>query len=78
MQSNNLTLDKALALLNYTNRNFSDIENRWNTVWDGNLSSIDSKVEILDMQSKLIEKINEFLNQENKENSEVQLRAALI
>jgi hypothetical protein len=30
------------------------------------------------MQSKLIEKINEFLNQENKENSEVQLRAALI
>lgn len=78
VQSNNLTLDKALALLNYTNRNFSDIENRWNTVWDGNLSSIDSKVEILDMQSKLIEKINEFLNQENKENSEVQLRAALI
>ncbi|ATU05706.1 hypothetical protein BKN14_04715 [Candidatus Gracilibacteria bacterium HOT-871] len=78
VQSNNLTLDKALALLNYTNRNFSDIENRWNTVGDGNLSSIDSKVEILDMQSKLIEKINEFLNQENKENSEVQLRAALI
>ena len=78
VQSNNLTLDKALALLNYTNRNFSDIENRWNTVWDGNLSSIDSKVEILDMQSKLIEKINEFLNQENKENSEVQLHAALI
>ena len=61
VQSNNLTLDKALALLNYTNRNFSDIENRWNTVWDGNLSSIDSKVEILDMQSKLIEKINDFL-----------------
>jgi|GEM_PF-2136837 hypothetical protein len=30
------------------------------------------------MQSKLIEKINEFLNQENKENSEVQLHAALI
>ena len=77
-QSNNLTLEKALALLNYTNRNFSDIEKRWNTVWDGNLSSVDSKEEILDMQSKLINKIDELVKAENIQDSEVQLRALKV
>lgn len=77
-QSNNLTLEKALALLNYTNRNFSDIEKRWNTVWDGNLSSVDSKEEILDMQNKLINKIDELVKAENIQDSEIQLRVLKV
>ena len=53
-----LTLEEAVALLNYTNRNFTEIDDKWSRAGNGSLAWLDSEVEILNMQKILLEEIS--------------------
>ena len=54
----NLALEEAVALLNYTNRNFTEIDDKWSRAGNGSLAWLDSEVEILNMQKILLEEIS--------------------
>ena len=51
------TTAEAQALLEYTNRNFKELDGKWVRSWENSLSWLDNETEILNFQKKLIEKI---------------------
>lgn len=51
------TTAEAQALLEYTNRNFKELDGKWVRSWENTLAWLDNETEILNFQKKLIEKI---------------------
>lgn len=60
-------LDEAIAMLNYTNRNYAELDGKWVRIWENSLGSVDNQEEILTLQNKLIEKIYGLVNKKNEE-----------
>lgn len=61
------SLEEAVALFEYVSRNFQEIDDKWIRFWESSLSSLDNKDEAKNFQNKLLEKINKFLKEINKE-----------
>lgn len=70
-----ISLDEAIALLEYTNRNFEEIDDKWVRTWESRLSSLDNEEEIQAFQEKLTSKIHKLLQDESKKYSDYSLYA---
>ncbi|PZM83136.1 hypothetical protein DLH72_03955 [Candidatus Gracilibacteria bacterium] len=65
-------LDEAIAMLNYTNRNYAELDGKWVRIGENSLGSVDNQEEILTLQNKLIEKIYQLLADKNEKNPEIE------